>query len=971
LQTTMEKQKRIAEIINLSGRQRMLSQRISLFLREHKMAEARQELEVFERAHEKITQFVVLQMEGFSSNIHELYFQSPDGAASLSLQFINSVGNILNPAQDFRTAAELDLKVDSFTRWVQEKLSAPLDQVVGAFQKESALLADRLTLLETGIFSFLVMFLLFETGLVFLPIIRKLRSALALSEKNVLKLSEAEAALKESESRQKTLNEATSEGVVLHGNPKIIKVNPSFARMFGYTQDELVGRSIFDLVPPEERKSLQERADSGVEQYYEMTGLRKDGSRFDIEVLGRNIFHRGLPIRVGSIRNITQQKVMEKNLQQSQQLFKGIFENSPIGILLASLDNELMAVNPAFCAMLGFSAEELIGKKFAEISHPDDQFIGPQHTKNLSGGLTDLVSFEKRYMHKNGGVVWVLLYGSVLRDDNRKPTMLVVNVSDITTEKQMTRELNAAKEEALSTARIKTEFLANMSHEIRTPLNGVIGMTDLLMETGLNEKQQHYAQIIQDSGMGLLTIINDILDFSKIEAGKMTLEVIDFNLEQALESQVELLIPRAREKSLSVVTFIDPELPLYSKGDPGRIGQVTLNLLSNAIKFTEVGTICVRAVKSRDQMRRSVVRFTVQDTGIGIAPDAQERLFQPFTQADGSTARKFGGTGLGLSICKKLVEMMGGEIGVESSVGTGSLFWFTCPFVEADQKNPELNGLNSRYKGLRILIFDQDPLCGNVLMDYLKSWGAEVQSVSDPELAIQELMSRASGPDSYQIVVVNCKEVDEAAESFARRIRSYGQSVKLLQVVPFLQRTDFQSGFKDLFDSQISKPVKRLDLRAAVDSVFNLLKVQMPSTHSDPEEENVPTLATSGEASSYRILIAEDNPVNQLLIQTLVRSLGYGVHVVANGAEVIAALGQSSYDLILMDCQMPEMDGFEATLEIRKMERQSSKHVPVVALTANAMKEDVERCLQMGMDDHIAKPVKKESLARVLALWLS
>jgi PAS domain S-box-containing protein len=514
----------------------------------------------------------------------------------------------------------------------------------------------------------------------------------------------------------------------------------------------------------------------------------------------------------------------EKELRDSQQNLEGIFEGSPLGIYLANPDSHFSVVSPAFCEMLGYSREELLGKTFVDISHPDDKYVGVTPAQALLQGEVNTVSFEKRYLHKNGATVWVVINGSVLKDGQGQPKHLLAVVSDITEKRKSEEELRKAKETAqqaeeaaLTAARVKSEFLANMSHEIRTPLNGVIGMADLLLETPLNELQKKYAKIISDSGGGLLTIINDILDFSKIEAGKMALEILDFKLPQIIESQVDLLVPRAQAKGISVMTFVDPKLSKPVKGDPGRIGQVLLNLLSNAIKFTERGHVVIRA--ELKQLRgESWIHFSVSDTGVGISKTIQKSLFTPFTQADGSTARKYGGTGLGLSISKQIVELMGGQIGLESEEGRGTQFWFTCPYVPAQ------------------------------------------------DLRVEVLL------DNHISVVLQGK----------------------------------------------------------------------------------------------RILVAEDNVVNQLLIKALVQSLGCSVQVVANGKEVLFALEQATYDLILMDCQMPEMDGYEATKKIRLSESGSHRHIPIVALTANAMKSDVEKCKDAGMDEYLPKPVKKEHLVAVL-----
>ena len=393
-------------------------------------------------------------------------------------------------------------------------------------------------------------------------------------------------------------------------------------------------------------------------------------------------------------------------------------------------------------------------------------------------------------------------------------------------EERLREELIEARQRAIRASETKSEFLARMSHEIRTPLNGVIGIADLLADTELDETQRKYIRTIQFSGNGLLTIINDILDFSKIEAGKLEFERVNFNLKVAVQSQIELINSKAKEKNLYLETIIDSEIPHHLNGDPGRIGQVLLNLVSNAIKFTKAGKITIRADLLKENANDTVtVRFSVEDRGIGLTPEAKAKLFQPFTQADGSTSRKFGGTGLGLSICRSLVSLMGGEIGVESEEGKGSTFWFTT----------------------------------------------ELRKVA-------------------------------------------------------------------------AKPITNLN-----------------------DDTGAP-IALSPQ--QYRILVAEDNVVNQMVVMSHLKKMGFEAQAVANGKEVLHALAFGDFDLILMDCQMPEMDGYTATGEIRAMEKASGSHIPIIALTANAMREDEEKCRAAGMDDYLAKPFKKEDLNAVLEKWL-
>jgi len=679
----------------------------------------------------------------------------------------------------------------------------------------------------------------------------------------------------------------------------------------------------------------------------------------------------------------------EQDLLVNEIKFRTVADNTYDWEYWRGTDGSLIYISPSCERITGYSAEEFMQDSglMTRIVHPDDRYMFIQHAEEIDAigetkHLCNLPVF--RIIARSGEEYWIAHICQEVFDMEGESIGRRACNRDITKSKQAedkllafsalmeqkNAELGGALLAAEEATQAKSTFLATMSHEIRTPMNGVIGMTGLLLDTDLNEEQRQYAEIVRKSGENLLGVINDILDFSKIEAGKLEMEILDFNLRTTLEDTAELLAVRASDTGLELICRIDPDVPVYLKGDPGRIRQIITNLAGNAIKFTHEGEVVISASCESEQDNLVKIRFEVRDTGIGIPEERLAAIFNPFTQADGSTTRKYGGTGLGLAICKQLVEIMGGEIGVESEDKQGSTFWFTVQFEKQASDISRVSDVSADVdiSGAKVLVVDDNATNRMLMITLLNSWGCQYETAGDGETALALLREAAEQNDPFSVALLDQQMPGMDGAELGRMIKADPLLEPTLMImVTSLGRRGNAAALEQIgFAGYLTKPVRQNQLKDCIAIVLGRLAGNMPKT-GIVTQYNVAESSRRG----IRILLAEDNTINQKVAQALLNKLGYKADVVANGLEAVQALELINYDLVLMDCLMPEMDGFKATALIRDANSKVLNHaVPIIAMTANAMMGDREDCIIAGMNDYLAKPVKKEELAEALEKWL-
>ena len=795
--------------------------------------------------------------------------------------------------------------------------------------------------------------------------------------------------LKRSFSLTKATLESTADGILAVDNDgKWIVYNEKFLELWDIPKEMLENVDEQKII-----KYVKKKLKKPKEFHNKINELhsKPPGSSFDtVEFKNGSILERysypylisgEIEGRVWSFRDVTEKKMAEFSLKESEKKFNRLFQGNPAIITVSTLGQKLIDVNETFIKIMGYEKNEVIGKTSRELRlfKESDENSLIEELKG-SGRISNA---DVKIRKKNGNTIFGLLSAEIIEGHDRK--YILTAMMDVTARRNAEKKLkrvNEQLEEAITRANdmaieaehanlAKSQFLANMSHEIRTPMNGVIGMTGLLMETDLSFEQKKYTKTIKTSAESLLQLINDILDFSKIEAGKLEIEELDFDLEEVMEDITSIFAFKARDKGIDLYSFIENDVPLKLKGDPGRLRQIITNIVGNAIKFTSKGEVKINVTYDSIKDNDVMLRFTIEDTGIGIPSEKIDYLFNEFTQADTSTTRKFGGTGLGLAISKKLTEMMGGEIDVESEFGKGSIFTFTAIF-ELGNNEKITPKKKERFYGSRVLLVDDNKTGREILQRQLRSLGFECVECSDGPSALKVMNEKLKMGQNFDVIIIDMHMPGMDGEALGRVIKSDDryENVVLILLSSGHSSIDVER-LKDVgFRSILEKPVSKRKLKR---SIISTIPDNLKRNDIIPEKLGKQKKDLTGRfrGSGIRILLAEDNVVNQQVAMRILEKMGVHVDTVSNGQEVIDTLSEMPYDMILMDIQMPVMDGYEATMKIRDAEFTSTNtDIPVVAMTAYAMKGDREKCIEAGMNDYIPKPVNPIDLADMIDKWL-
>ncbi len=795
--------------------------------------------------------------------------------------------------------------------------------------------------------------------------------------RDVTEIKEAADAVRRSEERLAITLDSIGDAVIAtDSSRRITLLNVVAAQLTGWKAAEAIGRpidEIFRIINEETGKPAvipvdEVLATGNVHGLANHTALiARDGTICPIADSAAPI--RDADGRIFGVVLVFRDVSAERRIEKMQML-AAIVESSDDAIISKSPDGIILTWNAGAERMFGYRADEVLGQpmlKLIPTGNPDEEH---QLLELIRQGAR-VEHFETRRVRKDGTMVDVTVTLSPIKDAEGKIVGISSTMRDITDRKKAEEALIVAREAAESASRAKSEFLATMSHELRTPLNGIIGMNDLLLATELNEQQKKYAHACSSSGKLLLQLINDILDLSKIEAGKLEIDPRECDIEALVYDVADIMLPSAQKKNLALRCRLAPEACVIGVCDDNRVRQVLVNLIYNALKFTSVGSVTIDGTRVTHADGTERVRFAVRDTGVGIPAERHDRLFRAFSQVDSSTTRQFGGTGLGLSICRQLVELMGGEIGVESQVGVGSTFWFEIPLKIVSESHGWARK-RQLLAGARLLVVDGLDKERSQIGDWLQSWGCPFEQVTACARALEAVNRAAEAGTPFKIVLVDNRLVLGDEYVVLQKLAA----IPDLHVIALGAQLDDKSrnylhalGVRHA----LPDPVRPSALLKAISSVLAVtggtenseVSHATNATHAAPLQKPAPL--------SGHVLVAEDNRINQIYIVDVLKDFGCTVDLVTNGEEVLTAVERQCYDLVLMDCQMPEMDGFAATREIRKREaaQQLPGRLPIVALTANALKGDRQRCLEAGMDDYLAKPVERGSMRSMLEKYLS
>ena len=747
--------------------------------------------------------------------------------------------------------------------------------------------------------------------------------------------------------------------LVADGQGRIIRCNRSATRWLNKSFDQLVNMPVAQALVSDLGTSPLHSRNAGEHETY--TGefyILKRKRWMDIARYPIMLEEGGKPGTIFVIRDITERKHNEAIIHQQKQYLEALIENSPVAIATLDLKHQILSCNPTFEAMFGYQSDEVAGKNLEQLldCQTDDSKGSLETEKILQGEKVKSITQRRR---KDGKMVDVEVLGVplVLQGEIEGALWLY---HDIT-------ELIEARRAAEQADRAKSEFLANMSHEIRTPMNGILGMIDLALGTQLNDEQYELLQGARDSAEALLTVINSVLDFSKIEAGQMQLEIIEFNLMTVIEGVAQTFNNRAEAKGLDMITYVDPRIPAQVKGDPSRLRQILINLVGNAIKFTESGQVAVYADYLERKDHNISIRFKVEDSGIGIPADRQRAIFERFVQADGSTTRKFGGTGLGLTISKQLAELMNGSIGVYSEPGKGSTFWFVAEFEHVATRPSILEKPDRKpLQDLKVMVVEDNPTAGAALSRILEDLGCRVTALCRINEVMPAFYRAQMIEIPYELVILDmsfpCSEIEETLITIENEPTS--KPVKVIGLATMTNGNQCEP-LKDRIDNYIIRPVKQSHMQEAIEIAIG----KRPRTVARRQDTlTVAQVASMKPSSIKNILLVEDNEINQRMIKTLLSRQGHQIDVAGNGLEAIEKAKQKSYDLIFMDIQMPEMDGYTVTQRIRQWEGQA-RHTPIIAMTAHALPGDRQKCLSAGMDDYVTKPIDLAKVFHAIEVW--